>query len=242
MAVIISFLVLLVIIFIFMIILANKTFNRDVGSATAHLGQMAADYSKKEEEIQKKFDELKSQGQHILETAQNDAEQLKQRILKDIEGQKEKILAEAQGKVDEMMQQADRARKVLLEEVEKRIEDKATEKAAELLREVIPEDVRSRVHEYWMSDLMGGNFAQLERLHLQEGATEAVVVSAYGLTDAQRQVLFGKIKEKLGAQIQLKEEIDNNIIAGLYVTVGSLILDGSLRFKIQEACIARQSK
>jgi F0F1-type ATP synthase delta subunit len=53
--------------------------------------------------------------------------------------------------------------------------------------------------------------------------------------------LINKLQEKLGIQINLKEEADQGLIAGLVVSIGSLSLDGSLKFKIQEEARGRQS-
>lgn len=238
---VVSFIALLLILFIAMIVFLNKVMNRDLGAATAHLDQVASDYGKKEEEIKKQFEDLKRQGQQILETAQADAEQQKQRMLKEINEQKDKILVEAHEKVNEMMQQTDHARKALLDEADQKIEERAISRAAELLQEVLPEQARLKIHEVWIENLMANSFTQLDRLHIRDGIKEARVVSAFPLTDAQRNLLQERIKEKLGFAVNLIEEIDAGIIAGWAVTIGDLVLDGSLRFKIQEAAISLQN-
>jgi F0F1-type ATP synthase delta subunit len=75
----------------------------------------------------------------------------------------------------------------------------------------------------------------LDRLKVPEGVKEVKVVSAFELDHKQRLALTAKMKEKLGFEVKLIEEKDPSIIAGLVVSIGSLFLDGSLRFKIQEA-------
>ncbi|MDD5729605.1 MAG: F0F1 ATP synthase subunit delta [Candidatus Omnitrophica bacterium] len=240
MLLIVSFIVIIIITFIVLVSFASKMMNKDLGTATAHLDQLSAEYAKKEEQIRKQLEDVKRQSQEILANAEKDAALNKQRVLKEAETEKEKVITQAQSKCDEMIQQADRARQALMDDMDHKIEERAIQRASELLKEALPEDIRVTIHGKWIDDLVGGGFDQLERLRIPEGINEAVLTTAYPLTEEKRQALAGKIKEKIGVQINLKEEVDADIISGWVITIGSLILDGSLRFKIQEAAISKQ--
>lgn len=239
---ILSLTLLLVIIFTSMIFFLRNILNRNIGAATAHLEQLSSEYAKKEEETRKQYEDAKRQAQEILANAQKDAEQQKQRILKEAQEEKEKILNEAYQKADEIIQQADRSRQALLDEMNQKIVEKALNRAAELIQEVLPERLRERIHRHWLDELISSSssFEQLDRLHLPEGILEARAISAFALTLEQHKALKAKVEEKLGRQINLKEEVDAGIIAGLIVNIGSLVLDGSLRFKIQQITTAQQ--
>lgn len=236
---IVPLILLQIIIFTSLVFFLRKILNRNVIAATAHLEQLASEYAKKEEEIKKLFEQAKRQSQEILANAQKDAQQQKEQILKEAQGEKDKILIDVHQKAEEMIQQADRARQALIQEIEQRIDEKATQRAAQLLQQALPEHIREGIHQRWFDDLISSSFAQIDRLHIPEGVCEARVVTAFALTPQQRDALDAKIKERLGFQINLKEEIDSNLIAGLIVNIGSLVLDGSLKFKIQEVAIAK---
>lgn len=239
-ALIITFIVLIVVMFLILVASLNKILNRDVGQATAHLDQLSNEYAKKEQDIKKQLEDVKRQGQEVIANAQKDAEQYKQRVMQEAQAQKEKIIADTTAKTDEMIQQADRARKALLDEINSKIDEKAAERALELLEKALPENIKLKLHQSWIDDLMASTYAQLERLHIPQGTTEANVVVAFPLTDGQREELKNKVKEKLGFQVFLKENVDPSIIAGWVVTIGDLVLDGSLRFKIHEMVISQQ--
>jgi len=226
--------------FVILIGVMKKMFDRDAGQATAHLTQLAAEYAKREEEIKKQFEDIKRQGQEITANAQKDADQQKQRMLKEIEDEKAKIITQAQAKSDEMIQQADRARIALMNEIESKIRDKATEQAVSLLQQALPADVREKFHLFWVDNLIASSFQELDRLHIPEGTREATVRSAFPLTDLQRQALQATVKEKIGYALEFKEETDEKLIAGWEVAIGSLTLDGSLRFKIKNIAIQQQ--
>jgi ATP synthase F1 delta subunit len=233
-----SFILILAIIFIGMIVFMRQTFNRSVVSATAHLERMSQEYAKKEDEIKKQFEELKRQAQEILSNARKDAQAQAGQILKEAQEEKMRVINTALGKSDEMLKQADSSCSVLLKEMQNKIEEKALERAARLLQFSLSENTRKQIHGFWIDELISSGLAQLERLRIPENISQAEVSSAFSLTDTQRQHLCAKISEKLGRKITLDEKIGPQLIAGLVVNIGSVVFDGSLRFKIQEAARA----
>lgn len=238
---IISFIIIMAFIFAGMLVFLRRTFNQSVVSATAHLDELAAEYAKKEEEIKKQSAELKRQAQEILNNAQKDARAQAEQILKEVQEEKSRIINTALGKSDEMLKQADSSCSVLLKEMQNKIEEKALERAAQLLQFSLSENTRKKIHGFWIDELISAGLQQLERLRIPENVSQAEVSSAFSLTDTQRQLFSAKISEKLGRKITLDEKIDPQLIAGLVVNIGSVVFDGSLRFKIQEAARAQQS-
>ncbi|MCX5708842.1 MAG: F0F1 ATP synthase subunit delta [Candidatus Omnitrophica bacterium] len=233
MGIIIVAMIVLIVIFIVMIKILRKVFSDDVTKSTAHLSSQEAEYEAKKEEIRKQLEDAKRQSQEIIANAQKDAAQQKDGVLKAASEEKDKILGEAQAKADEVIKQADNARLALLNELELKINEGATLRAQELLQSVLPEDFRKEVHVRWVNDVIANGFSELDRLRVPEGLSEVKVVSAFGLTEKETQQLKSKLKEKLGFDVKLEESIDPSLICGLVVNVGSLILDGSLKFKIQ---------
>lgn len=239
--VILSFVVILALIFVGMVLFLRKIFRDNVVSATSHLDGMASEYAKKEEEIKKQFEELKRQSQEILSNAQKDAQAQSEQLLKEAREQKDKLLGLAQAKSDEMLKQADGSCQILLKEMRQKIEEQATRRAAQLLEVSLPENIRKKIHQLWIDEVISSGLTQLDRLHVSQDVGEAVVSTAFALSSEQRNRLSAKISEKLGRQIALNEKITPEIIAGLAVSVGSLVFDGSLKFKIQEAARVHQS-
>ncbi|MGE5308171.1 MAG: F0F1 ATP synthase subunit delta [Deltaproteobacteria bacterium] len=233
-AIIVSMIVLIIIVFIGLVVFMQKVFSREVTSATSHLDKLAEEYAQKEEAIRKQFEEAKRQSQEIIANAQKDAAQQKDAIAKQATEEKEKLVAEAHHAAEEVIKQADNARLALLAEADRHIDDRAVIKAAELLEEVLPEDLKSRLHVEWVTTLIDGSFENLDRLNLKADTGGTAVASAFPLTQEQRDALKAKLKEKLGFDPAFSESVDPALIAGLVVNIGSVCLDGSLRFKIQE--------
>jgi F0F1-type ATP synthase membrane subunit b/b' len=224
---------IIVILFVGMVIFLRKFFNREVTSATSHLDSLISETSAKEEEVKKQYEEAKRQSLEIISNAQKDAAAQKENVIKAASEEKTRIIEEAHAKADEVIKQADNARLALLGELQQKINDKAIDKAQELLQDALPESFRREAHSRWVSDVIANSFQELDRLRVPEGLSEVKVVSAFNLTEAEEASLKLKLKEKLGFEVKLREEIDPTLICGLVVNIGSLILDGSLKFKIQ---------
>jgi hypothetical protein len=230
---IITAFVIIVALFVGMVIFLKKFFDREATMHTAHLDTLISETTAKEEQVKKQYEDAKRQSQEIIVNAQKDAAQQKEAVLKAAAEEKDKVLAEAQAKADEVIKQADNARLALLKELEQKINESATLKAQELLQSVLPEDFRKEVHVRWVNDVIANGFAELDRLRVPEGLSEVKVVSAFGLSEKETGQLKAKLKEKLGFDVKLEQGVDPSLICGLVVNVGSLILDGSLKFKIQ---------
>ncbi len=65
-----------------------------------------------------------------------------------------------------------------------------------------------------------------------KGEVTAEVTSAKALTKAQSASLMKTLKERVGKDINIKEVVDESIIGGLIVKVGSSMIDTSIRSKL----------
>lgn len=232
---IVSLIFLQVVIFTGMIFLLKNVMSKNVGAATKHLEEMGQEYAKKEKEIEKQLEEIKRKSQEILTKAEADGLKQKEQIVQSAQEEKDKAINTAQAKADEIMRQADRAYKALLDEINKKIKEGAKDEAIRLLGKALPEELRRDIHNRWVSDLITGNLQELDRLRLDNAIAQAGVISAFYLTEEQARGLSEKIKEKLGRDLEIKVEIDPQIISGLVVNIGSIVFDGSLKSKIQQA-------
>ena len=60
------------------------------------------------------------------------------------------------------------------------------------------------------------------------------VRSAYDLDDAQKQHIADALKAKLGRDILISSEQDPDLIGGIHIRAGDLVIDGSVRGQLQQ--------
>ena len=231
---IVSMLIMMVVIFGGLILILRKVLSQNVSLATRHLDELNDDYAKKEADLKRQLDDVRQKSEEMIRKAQEEAAQARAQMMKDAEAQKVKLLQETHTQAEELMQQADKSRQMLLDEIKDRIAREAVDKACELIQETLPEQFKLKVHEHWMEELMESGFAQLERLKIPEDIKEVKIISAFALNEGQRKNLTRKLKDALNKDISLKEEIDPRVVAGFIIHIGSLVLDGRKKHKIQE--------
>lgn len=229
-------LVIIQIIVIGGIVFAIRYFlTRNITRATAHLERLSQDYNRKEKEIDKHLNEAKEHSTKILSKAQEETRQIKAKSSSEAKEEKDRILRETHLQSEQIIQQANKTREFLIQEINQKIEKKVTQKACELIREVIPDQLQRETHSHQLRELVKDGLEELDRLHLPDEIQEVHITSAYQLTPDERSILEKKLKGKIRDDIEIKEETAPDLVAGLIITIGSLVIDGSLRYTIQEA-------
>jgi len=76
--------------------------------------------------------------------------------------------------------------------------------------------------------------AQFESLRAEaEGRVDAYVVSATSLSKDQQQRIAAGLKKRLEREIRLHCEVDESLVGGAVIRAGDLVIDGSLRGRLQ---------
>ena len=65
-----------------------------------------------------------------------------------------------------------------------------------------------------------------------ENSVDAVVTSATPLSAAQEQEIASSLKKRLGREVRVSTEIDENLIGGAVIRAGDVVIDGSLRARL----------
>jgi len=74
-----------------------------------------------------------------------------------------------------------------------------------------------------ISDMFG------EMKSAQEGALDVVISSAFPIKPAQEAQLVEALQKKLGREIRISSEEDPELIGGVRIRAGDLVIDGSIR-------------
>ncbi len=67
-----------------------------------------------------------------------------------------------------------------------------------------------------------------------EGVIEVEVVSAYALETNEAEALVSAVRHRIGKTIKLATRVDRGLIGGAVVRIGDLVIDGSLRGRVQQ--------
>ena len=66
-----------------------------------------------------------------------------------------------------------------------------------------------------------------------ENTVDVTVTSAAPLSAAQQKAVVAALKERLGREVKLQTEINENLIGGAVIRAGDVVIDGSLRSRLE---------
>jgi F-type H+-transporting ATPase subunit delta len=65
-----------------------------------------------------------------------------------------------------------------------------------------------------------------------ENTVDAVITSAAPLSEQQQQDMVASLEKRLGRDVRVTTEIDENLIGGAVIRAGDVVIDGSLRARL----------
>ena len=83
--------------------------------------------------------------------------------------------------------------------------------------------------------------AFLTKLATRRGEVNAQVTAAQPLTEAQLAALNEQLRRSIGSRVTVDVQVDRGLIGGMIVKVGSRMVDGSVRSRLQRLQLAMKS-
>ena len=226
--------ILQILFFVGLLFFLRYVLTRNISKATGHLHDLSKDYISKEEEANRLLQKAQNEAKSIVARETQAAEEAKEKLIKDAQAQRDQIITDANQRSIEITEKAQRNADFVRTQLEQKIEDRARGLIHETIQKVIPKDFLQEVHDHWLARAEKGDF-NLKNLKLADNVGEANVISAFPLTDRQKDDLKKKLSQKIGNGIVLNVQVDPALIAGYVIKVGSVVVDASLRHKIEKA-------
>ena len=66
-----------------------------------------------------------------------------------------------------------------------------------------------------------------------ENSVDAMITSATPLSDAQQNEIAAALKARLGREVRVETQIDENLLGGAVIRAGDVVIDGSLRARLE---------
>jgi F-type H+-transporting ATPase subunit b len=230
----ISVIVVLLLVFIAMVLIWRQIMTGQVTHATTHLRELSQDYLKRHEELKDRQSEGDKRYQDQIESAKAEGERLRAKLLEEAEAARVRLVAEGKAESERLVNQALAARDVMQQEMDATMSHRAVAQARQLVQEILPAPMRQIMQAQWVEELMEGLKA-LPKLETAEPVKEVRVASAFALTAAQRQRLQAGLEALVGHPVTLQETVEESLLAGLMLTAGHLVLDGTLTSKLEQA-------
>lgn len=226
--------ILMVIIFAGVLFLMRYVLTKNISSATSHLDQLNAEFTRREEEAKRRQAEADRYYEEMVNKAKTESEKLRLDTDRELQESRVKILGDARNQSEQIILKAEKTKEMMAQEIRREIEARLLERLREVIREIFPRHVQEEIHKRWVSDLLGGDLSHLASMRIPSDIKDVKIVSAFPLDASQRKEIERKFKEQLRCDLVFSEDADPALVGGVVVTFGSLVLDGSIANKIEQ--------
>ena len=122
----------------------------------------------------------------------------------------------------------------MLQESEKEQQSRASLLSRAAIRNVLSHGMKRAIHDQLMEDLLE-EFERLDIGHVSESTREAKVVLSQPLSVDDRKRIEKILEKKIGRKIAIRETVREEMIGGMILSLDSLVMDGSLESKLEDA-------
>jgi F0F1-type ATP synthase delta subunit len=227
----------LVIIFGVIVFILSRVLGRHTKIAVEKLQKLNEDNLRREIELKRKLDEAeKSYKQRMSEVEQLEMK-IKESAQKEALETRDGIINRANTERDEIMTEAREEYKQIKSQAVKEIELSIMDKANDIL---IASLSKALLEGTFQSHFIEAVIGELTSLKSPLEITEDIILvkTPFPLTAEQRKKLFAVLNDKINAKINITEKIEPSYIAGIYLKIGNLVIDGTLNNKINQAIIS----
>ncbi len=215
------------------IVVLRKLLLSDTMNAVRRLKNAEAELARKEGSMRHKMEEHEQEFMRKQSEADEALARQKETAEQDIALTKERTLSDARGEADRIVSEAQLNKDKILEKLHREVDGKAVLFAGDLFSMVVSKEVNEKINMAFVAELITALEA-VDETSIHVEANEARFVSSHKLDSGQKAKLEGVLAQKFDVEVHIDEEIDESLLAGLIIKLGSLEIDGSLLNRYKE--------
>ncbi|MBN2831218.1 MAG: F0F1 ATP synthase subunit delta [Candidatus Omnitrophica bacterium] len=228
----VNLLIVQIITFIGIVLLLRFLFTRHLKSALARLNTLHEENLAKEEELNEELRRAKEQSDVliaqsreeadlIIAEANKDAQRIRMNMEEQARKQAEKIICDS--RID-----SEKIQKNALKD----IQGQSIELALKMISELLTETDKVAL-QYELANGIIEEISRLPKEQFSVSGGEVNVTSSFPLLERQSNEIKNILSDKSGSPVNLNQKLDPGIIGGLIVEMGGMVIDGTLKNKLQ---------
>ncbi len=230
-----QFIVLQILVFGAVIFFLKKIFYGDTESAINRLGSVHQDLLQKQAELQQKNDAIEKELAAKREEAATVVDKLRMETAAEIQKKEDAVLKNARAQAEEIIAKAQGSQEDMAKEIESKLSKKMLGFAAEIVKKAFNEQLVQSIHEELVLEFIS-KAKQMDFSNSGGGsADEFIVRSPIALKKEEIEKINALLASKASRVVKFNEVRDADLIAGVVLQFGTLVLDGSLTSLLNHA-------
>lgn len=230
-----QFIILQIIVFSAVVYFLKKILSGDTESAVKRLGVVYEDLLKKQKDLAEKLEAAEKEYQAKKEESAAIADKLAAQAMDEVRKKEDEILKKARAEAEDIVAKAHGSREQFLKEMEIAASRKMIDFTVEILNRVYDEPFRVLIHEQFIKNFIA-QAKQSDLASVDLHGQSPTIRTAFALKKEEKELLRQVLGERLNLpDLKIEEAVDEKLIAGVAVQIGTLILDGSFSNTVRES-------
>jgi F-type H+-transporting ATPase subunit b len=222
--------------FIALIVVMRALFYRHLNSALRRLHELQEEGMIKEAQLREELDRAKEQRLSEVEKGKEEAQGIVEATRRDCELLHTKAEEQAKQDAERIVHKAEQELEKLKMKLVSDIEEETLQLSLQIIRRTFTERDRELLQGHLIEDLLP-EIERLEKEQMQIAGAKIRVTAAFPLTENQRMLLRTAFARKSGAEVELEEHLSAELITGLMIEIGAMVIDGSLKNRLKKVAL-----
>lgn len=207
----------------------------DTENNVKRLGAVYEDLLKKQKDLAEKLKTAEKEYQTKKEESSMLADKLASQAMDEVRKKEDEVLKKARAEAEDILFKAHASRDQFLKEMEIAASKKLVDFAADLLGNIYDDKIKALIHGQFIKNFIEqAKKSDLAAVDLQ--GQRPTIRTAIVLKKEEKELLLQMLAERLGApDLQIEEALDEKLIAGVALQIGTLSLDGSFANVLKES-------
>lgn len=206
----------------------------DTMRAVERIRQVESEVRRKEEGIRKEIDEHEKEFSRKKAEAEVDLQKRREESDAEVATVREQALADARKEGEKIIEQAKKNEEKLRQQILQDMEEKAVEYGGQIFKLVFSEEMNVELNKHFISELLDA-LEEIDSESITVDSNEATFTASHPIDAEQKKRIESLLKEKFDVDIKVEETVQEDLLGGLILKLGSLEIDGSLINRFGEA-------
>ena len=237
-----QFIILQIVVFSAVVYFLKRILSGDTESAVKRLGIVYEDLLRKQKELTEKLEAAEKEYQEKKEESATIADKLANQAMEEVHKKEDEILKKARAEAEDILAKAHASRAQFAKDMEIAASKKMVDFVADLLKRVYDDSLRLIIHEQFVKNFCEqAKQSDLGTMDLK--GQNPMIRTAIALKKSEKDMLRQVLADRLGVpNLQVEETVDELLVAGVAVQIGTLMLNGSFANAVKEAASQAKDK
>ncbi|MBU0895466.1 MAG: F0F1 ATP synthase subunit delta [Candidatus Omnitrophica bacterium] len=222
-----------VVTFVAIVFVLRKLLYSESVKEALRLKKLKEETAQKQQELQQKIDAAQDAYKEKMMEAEEVSRAYHLKSKEEAQELKKQILDKANEEAEQIVRSAFNAKEKMREEIAEEMRKRMPMLISRIFKEFLSPAVRDVAHKELVRDVMD-KIKKAEKITLKSRVDKGEIVSARPLSDNDKREIEMLIRNNLGYEVSLRGKEDSELVAGVIIKFGTILIDGSLDNRLKQ--------